>query len=119
MKLQLPGWRAERERATGADGRTDAAVDAAVRIDADLPRRPIQPQTLTFKPELSGIELIDVAGELHHHRAALVRSHLGPQNLGRDVKIDREPIGQWLVHRFARDMQREAALHGVARPSLP
>ena len=65
---------------------------------------------------LGGIELINVAGELHHHGAALIGSDLRPQNLGGDVEFNSQPIGDRLMHRLAREMQGDAALHAL-RPT--
>jgi len=60
---------------------------------------------------LRGGEIIDVAGELHHHGAALIRSDLGPQDLRRDVEFHGQPIGNRLVHGLAREVEGDAALH--------
>lgn len=111
MKHQLPVGSAELKRFAGAHTRAQAAIDAAHGIDAKLPRGAIQPEPLTLKPLLGSIELIDVAGELNHHGAALIGRHLRPQDLGGHIKVNGQPVGERLVHRFARHMQRETALH--------
>jgi thiol-disulfide isomerase/thioredoxin len=60
---------------------------------------------------LRGGEIINVAGELHHHRAALIRRDLGPQNLRGDIEFHGQPIGNRLMHRLAGEMEGDAALH--------
>ncbi len=107
-KFQLPSRRANAQSPTGAHTRADAAIDAGPWIDLDLTRSPIEAEPLTFQPRLSGSQFIDVPGQLHHHGAALVGSDLGPEDLGRDIKIDGQPIGDRLMHRFPREMQGEA-----------
>ena len=114
IELQPPARRHALQRTAGADAAADAAVDAAAGINPDLPRGTIETQPLSLKPLLRCGEIIDVAGELHHHGAALIGSDLGAENLGGNVKVHRQPIGDRLMHRFAGEMQGDAALQAPA-----
>lgn len=77
----------------------------------DFARSPVNAQPLALQPELGSIEFVDVAGKLHNHGAELVGRHLGPQNLGGDIKIHGEPIGDRLVDRLSGKMKGEAPFH--------
>ncbi|MEY3767658.1 MAG: hypothetical protein RLZZ11_728 [Cyanobacteriota bacterium] len=67
----------------------------------DLARGTIDPQTLGFQPLLGRGQIVDVAGELHHHGAALIGRDLGPQDLGGDIELHRQAVGDRLMHRLA------------------
>ena len=107
IKFQLPSRRANVQSPTGAHTRADAAINAGPWVDLDLTRSPIEAEPLAFQPRLSGSQLIDVPGQLHHHGAALVGGDLSPEDLGRDIEIDGQPIGDRLMHRFPGEMQGE------------
>ena len=107
IKFQLPSRRTNVQSPTGAHTRTDAAIDTGPWIDLDLTRSPIEAEPLAFQPRLGSSQLIDISGKLHHHGAALVGGDLGPQDLGRDIEIHGQPIGDGLMHRLPREMQGE------------
>ena len=98
----------------GAHTRAEAAIDAKLGIDADLGRGPIERKPLAFQPGLRRGQLIDITRQLHHHGAALVGRDLGLENLGGNVKVHRQPIGDRLVHRLAGEMEDEAPFHREA-----
>ena len=119
VKVQLPRGTFELQCPTGADAGAEAAIHAALRIDVDLRGGAIETQSQPFQPSFRRIQLVDVTGELNHHRAALIGGHLGTQDLGGDIEVDRQSIGDRLMHRVTRNMQRESALHGKAQRSRP
>ena len=111
LKLQLPSGRTEAQSSAGADAAAQPAVDTALGINPDLTGGAVDPQALGLEPVLGGRQVVDIPGELHHHGAALIRCDLGPQDLGGDIKLNRQAIGDRLVHRLAREMQGDAAFH--------
>ena len=111
VELELPSGGVATQGTAGANAGANAAIHAARRIHLNLTGGAVEAKPLAFQPVLSRSEIIDIAGELHHHGAALIRGDLSPQDLRGNVELDRQPIGNRLVHRFAGEMQGDAALH--------
>lgn len=96
----------------GADPRTQPAVNTAFRINEDFPTAVGNLNAAVGQPFQGGGQLIHIPGEFDHQFAHLVGGDLGTDDVGGDVKVFCQTVGDGHLYHLAGKREGDPLFHG-------
>jgi hypothetical protein len=112
-KHQHRRLRVQRQRLRRTDTRAESTVDTEILINGNFAAGKRHIDILGAHPVDRRIEGINIAGEFHDEFAHLVRRNLGTDNIGRNVEILGQPVGDRHLNVATGEGEGDAFFHGI------
>ena len=101
------------QRLGGTDARTESAVNAKVFVDGNFAASKGDVDILGAHPFYGGIKGIDIARKFHHQLPDLVGGNLGADDIGCNVEILSQSVGDGHLDIAAGEGQGDSFFHGI------
>jgi hypothetical protein len=112
-KYQHCRLRVQRQRLRRTDARAESTVDTEILINGNFAAGKRHIDVLGAHPVDRRIKGINIAGEFHDELAHLVRRNLGTDNIGRNVEILGQSVGDGHLNVATGEGEGDTFFHGI------